>query len=120
MTEIIHRRKLFGGHATAEEVHQRALGQRCMACPAPALVTIRVFAPQSDLGVDQLAAISVQHDGMVPVVKTQSGAYVRVSTVYACKRCAPTAERAASKHPSAWFVEIDRGPGVDKPTVAVR
>lgn len=119
MSNIIHRRKLFGGKQTAEEVHTQALAKRCRACPAPAVTTIKVFAPQVDLRVDQLAAISAAHDGQVPVMNTKEGRFVRVSMVHACRQCTPAAERAATRHPSSWFVEFDRGPGVDRPLVAV-
>lgn len=116
--QVIHRKRLFNGR-TAEEVHTEVTGQRCSGCGAPAPVAVRVYAPLGEVAVDYLAALSVQFDGSVPVVETKHGKFVRVAQAFACARCTPALERTAAKHPSSWFVDIDRGPGPERPTVAV-
>jgi hypothetical protein len=116
---IVHRRKLFDGKTTAEEVYVKSLGKSCLVCGAPALVSIRMFAPMAELDRIQLFKLSLAHEGQVPVVDTIYGKFVRVSQVHACKSCSPTAQREAAKHPSSWFVEIDEGPGAERTLIAL-
>ena len=107
------RRKPFNG-VPARDVHMRMLGRACSACGKPALATLRVYAMLSDLRVDDLAAISVQHGGQVPVLDTKQGKAIRVSETFACPECLPTAERVAARAPSHYFVDVDRGPSSER------
>ena len=112
------RRKLFDGKMTAKQVHMALLAQACKGCAAPAVVTIRTFVPLGEVPPILLIGLAQQNGGDVPGAETKFGKYVRVSTVYVCERCAPTAEKVAAKHKSSWFVEIDRGPGDEKIQIA--
>ncbi len=49
------------------------------------------------------------------LVDTKHGQHIRISTVYACKACTPALEREVAKAPSWVIVDINRGPGADKP-----
>jgi len=128
-----HLKKLFNGRHTAEEVHQQVAwgGARCL-CGGAAAIRIRLFSDARELlPGGKLEALGAQmafaNGGQVPCVdfKGASGQpvkHVRISDVYACKRCQTTAERSAAHPPHGWpelVVEIDRGPGPDKPIVAV-
>ncbi len=127
---IIHRDKLFGGVETAEEVHARCgfpPGAQCMGCgkpPGVGGITMRTFMSVKDLkqrdpdgfGLvcemypDKVAAM------LVPMMGSdgQPVPYVRCTTTYACRFCAPAAERAAAHGPSYAIVDITRGPQPDK------
>lgn len=108
--KAVHLDKTLDGYDVAD-IHRAVLNKRCTACGMPAETTLKLFAPLSELKADTLAFIAVQHDGArIPVVDTKSGKYVRVSVAYACSRCSPEAERVAAKHPSSWFVDIERAP----------
>jgi hypothetical protein len=106
----VHLTKSLGGE-DPYEIHKAILNKRCTACGMSADTTLKLFAPLNELKVDALAFIAAQLGSTkIPVVETKSGKYVRVSTAYACARCAPEAERVAAKHPSSWFVDIERAP----------
>ena len=124
---VIHRKQLFGGKNTAEEVHSAALmakGAKCNMCGAPPLVTYRSQALLKDLeeySPQWVAAIRMSNpEGpYVPTFQSVFGPMVTMSTAYACKNCERPADLAATKHPSWVHVEIDRGPGSDNPVVGV-
>lgn len=124
--EIRHRRKLFNGLATAEEVHRSAIGENC-PCGLPAAIVIRVFAPVDEVLKRQplfLHNLAAQNGGMVPVVELRGAEnrpikHIRVGMAYACEICQSTAEKEAAKAPSWVVVDINRGPGKDKAIVQV-
>jgi len=130
--QVIHKHKMFGGEGTAEEIHAKygyPRGAKCCGCgkhPGVGGITVRSFIALSDLksgdpkgwmvyqmmGDEKRAGITVLMKGS----KGEPVPYVRVMTVYACKTCRPAAESAAAKAPSYYIVDINRGPGPDKPT----
>jgi hypothetical protein len=122
--EIIHRKVLFGGVETAQEVHAR-LGWRgrCNACGGPPVVQIRCFMLLAD--AQRLSPIYVQSimatspDGRVPTQATKYGPMIRFSSALACVHHQKEAEKVAASAPSYVFVEIDRGPGAERPVVSV-
>ena len=56
---------------------------------------------------------------MALLIQTKHGPYVRVSTTFACKQCTPALERVVAKQPSWAIVDINKGPGPDKPIFQV-
>lgn len=122
MSTTIHRRKLFGGRCTAEEFHRAhafPVGARCAGCRSTKVgVRAQVLVPLAELRArDPMADLAMTADpaGFARVlVQTVHGPHVRLSTVYACDRCAPSMERALAKQPSWVIVDINRGPGPDK------
>lgn len=124
-SEVLHRRQLFGGRMTAEEVHRKYAwgGRRCL-CGQPPVERIKVFMPKDELlqrAPNVAAAIMATNpDGpYIPVLDTKYGPMVLVSSVYPCRDCKVTAEKEAAKGPSWTLVEIDRGPGPDGATSQV-
>lgn len=98
---------------TPAELHWETLNFRC-PCGALACITVRLYAPVADLGVDTLAAIAVQHGGGVPVVDTENGKYVRMGESAACAAHKAVMEQQVAKHPSSWYAEFDRGPAAPR------
>lgn len=123
--EVIHLKKSFGGK-TATEVHQEIAwaGKRCFMCRGPPVIRIKSFCmvaalkKKDPIFAAQLAANSAD-PGKLPVYPTLHGDALWISDVYACSQCKAGAERAAAKHGSDFFVEIDRGPDPRPPMVAV-
>lgn len=118
--EVRHVKKFMGGRMTPDEVH-RALGLRvrCL-CGQPAAIRIKVLAPLQevqDRNPQFVAMVAASNpDGpFVPTIPSKYGNLVKLSDVGACDNCKTEAERVAAKHPSWCIVEIDRGPGKDKP-----
>lgn len=117
----IHRKHLFGGQFSAEEVHSQGLaaaGARCDLCGAPPLTTFRSQALLVDLQAHSpqwVAAIATSNPNgsYVPTFESKYGPMVTISTAHACKGCTPAAAKMAAKHPSWIHVEIDYGPGPD-------
>lgn len=119
---IIHRRALFGGRTTAEELHAKHAfhGARCDACKAPPSIRIQVFVRIVDMNPSEKVAVEEAIKlGMVKPVKLATGPAILYSRVHACRMCAPAAERAAARGPSYAIVDIMRSPGADKPIVGV-
>lgn len=122
---IIHRSKLFGGVTTAEEVHAKtALKGKCAipGCGNLPVIQIKCFMTMADF-VKQAptfaAALAASNpDGpFIPTVPMTFGPMVRFSTTNACRSHQKEAEKTAAKAPSWVLIEIDRGPGADKPVV---
>lgn len=114
-----HRDKLFGG-LTAEQVHIQALGKPCYACQRPALVTFETFVPLEQMTPEDAMHASMMSDkpGQVPIHRTRHGEqWVPVKRAYACKACAPEAERVAARLGGRYHIMIDRGPGPDATTL---
>ena len=113
-------RKLFGGRMTAEEAH--AVGAfppeaRCQGCGAAKGLYLRAisFAPLDEVRRrDPMVEALMAYDPekfltMVTQLRGADGkpvAHLRVATIYACKPCAPAAERAIAKGPSWIVVDI--------------
>lgn len=127
-----HRKQFMGGRMTPEEAHSKfafPVGAKCAACQNPPLVRAIVMAPldemkKRDPDFEQLANLTLTNPkaaekffAMLVQIKGADGKptpYVRISSAYACKQCAPEMERALAKGPSWCIVEINRGPGPDK------
>jgi hypothetical protein len=127
--EAPHRKPLFGGKYTAEEVHSHyafAPGERCVICKGPPLVRIRVYADPQEMLLrepEAVFALAAQHQGKLPAVKLKLNGSEREMVVWSasafCKRCTPEAERRVAREAPSWcHVEIDRGPGPEKRVVA--
>lgn len=123
--EKIHRKKLFGGRASAEEVHS-ALGmkQPCHLCGGRPVIMIKVlvqhdeFVKQQPMLASEIARTN-PNGPYIPTFPTTYGPMVLVSKVTACRLHQKELEKAAAKHPSWCLIEIDRGPGADKAQVSV-
>jgi hypothetical protein len=129
MSKTIHRKKLFGGRYTAQEVHQQYAFPMNAKCPCGARPLIRaiVMAELSEMkkinplfdealnAVVQLSPEMVTNN--LVQIKGSDGRptpYIRVGIAYSCARCRPTMEKALAKTPSHFIVEINRGPTPDK------
>lgn len=122
MSEIRHRKKLFGGRETAQQVHAEMAwwGMSCGSCGGPPALRVQIFAYLSDLDATarQVMAMEIEAKRVDPL-KTKDGTLVRMSEAVACAMCAPRLERAAAKAPSWAHVDLDRGPGADTAIVGV-
>jgi len=126
-SEIIHRKKLFGGVATAEEVHAKhGIRQPCQSdgCKNTPVVQVKLFMLHNEFvqRSPQMAAMIAMSnpDGRyIPSVPTTFGPMVMFSKVAACRAHQRELEREAAKAPSYVLVEVDRGPGADRPIVQV-
>lgn len=119
--EVIHRKKLFGGTMTAEEVHSKYAfppNAQCTGCKTRSVITRIIVlmelqeARKRDPLMDSVMAVNPMLFNQL-LVPTKYGVFLRVSTVYACKRCTPDAEKVAAKAPSWCIVDINRGPTPD-------
>lgn len=119
---VVHRRKLFGGRVTAEELHHKLAwgGAKCSACSAPPAIRIQIFVALSDMSLDTRTAVEIQLAlGKLHAVMTDRGKVIRTSLMFACTGCQQAAERAAAKGPSYAIVDISRGPGPENALIAV-
>jgi len=122
---VIHRSKLFGGVTTAQEVHARlGFRARCTKCKGPPVIQVKMFMLHDEFvkrAPDMAVAIAASNEAgpYIPTTKTTFGPMVRYATVTACKAHQKELELTAAKAPSYVLVEIDRGPGADKPIVGV-
>lgn len=122
MGATIHRKKLFGGKATAEEIHSKYAfppDAQCTGCKTRGVITrIITLCPLDELKKkdpllgDLMLVDPVEFQKVL--VQTVHGPYVRIATVYACSRCTPAAEKVAAKAPSWMIIDINRGPGADR------
>ena len=122
-SKVIHRSKLFQGRRSAEEIHAKfGFGKGCLLCGQPGVIRIRVLIQHDELvrrAPDIAAAIAASNpDGpFIPTFATSYGPMVRVSETIVCRFHRREVELAAAKGPSWAFIEIDRGPGSDRPQV---
>jgi hypothetical protein len=120
--KTIHRRQLFDGRETAEQVHWGAFpGAKC-ACGLPPAIRCVTFAPIGDLlEQDPLRAqaMAQANGGQLPMVRFTYGVFVKIGEMFACSLCKATLEKVAARLPSWVLVEWDRGPGPDSPIVQV-
>lgn len=123
MSEIIHRKKNFGGRETAQQVHAELAwyGERCHACGSPPALKASVFLWLADMTVQSREAVMFEIGmGRIAPIRTPRGMAVRWVTKVACSTCAPALERALARKTPSWaMVELDRGPGPDAPIVQV-
>lgn len=123
MSEILHRKKLFGGRETAQQIHAEMAwgGRKCDGCGQPPAIRIQVFVALADMEVHLREAVQLEiARGKIHRVQMKQGPAVRVSCMHACRFCQVTAERVAARDaPSYAIVDIERGPGPDKPIVGV-
>lgn len=124
--EVIHREKLFKGRASAEEIHSKfGMKQPCHACGALPVIMIKSmmlhdeFCKREPILAAEIARTNPAGP-CVPTFPTTFGPMVLVSKVTACKMHQRDLEHAAAKGPSYVLIEIDRGPGADKPQVQVK
>lgn len=129
---VIHRKKLFGGRFTAEEIHAKHAfppGAKCSGCGGPPMIRAMVMAPLDEVKkrdpefevLEQLATVSPEAAQrwfkMLVQIKGSDGKpvpHIRLITAYACQSCGPTMEKTLAKGPSWCIVEINRGPGRDR------
>jgi hypothetical protein len=123
--EVIHRTKLFGGVKTAHEVNaQLGWRQRCAKCQGPPVIKVRMFMLYDEFVKRSpqmaMAIAATNPDGpFIPTMPTTFGPMVKYASVCACSAHQKELEVMAAKAPSYVLVEIDRGPGADKPVVQV-
>jgi len=125
---IVHRTKNFGGVRTAQEVHAKmGFRQPCQmpGCKNLPVIQAKLFMLHDDF-VKQCpqmaAAIALTNPNgsrTIPCVPMTFGPMVMFSKVAACRSHQKELELEAAKAPSYVLVEIDRGPGADKPQVQV-
>lgn len=110
---------------TAAEVHAKlAWRGRCLKCGGPPVIQVKMFMHHDEFvsRAPMLAAsiAATNSNGpYVPAVDTTFGPMVMYAKVLACKAHQKELEQTAAKAPSYVLVEIDRGPGADKPVVSV-
>ena len=124
---VVHRRQLFGGRETAQEVHAKyAWRGRCSRCGGPPVVMIqtsmllRDFVERCPL---EAAAISSSNPNgrYIPTFPTVYGPMVRLGRALYCRLHQKDGEQDAARLDRALkadvLVEIDRGPGADRVVV---
>lgn len=126
---IIHRRKLFGGRQTAQEVHaQHAFPPwaKCGGCGSRKQLqsVARVLYPLDEMRkrdplFDALMSVNPQKF-METIVQTIHGPYIRLTTVYCCRdpHCQKAFAAALAKQPSWAIVDKNDGPGPDRIVVS--
>ncbi len=120
--EILHRRKLFGGQVTAEELHRKVAwrGKKCDRCGGPPAEHARIFWPLSEIQRRPVLA-ELYVLGKLHTVRFKDGPYVRTDDLYACERCRYRLRITLARSVPSWaVVDWDRGPGPDKPIIQVK
>lgn len=126
--KIIHRKKLFDGKETAQEVHRRYAwqpGARCAKCgDRDVVIQISSHMPTKELinNHPEVAGrvMAASEDGMtIPSWPSKYGRMTQVGIAYACETHRAEAERVAARAPSSVLIEIDRGVGKDITVVQV-
>ena len=120
----IHRRKLFNGRTTAQELwRQTVIGERkCMHCQVMRAVgTINIFWPVADFEKDQpkvALKYATECGGRIPYVQFrvcgEPQNFVAMPVLYFCGQCRPDMEKFAARKPSYVLAEIRTGPDADK------
>jgi hypothetical protein len=110
-------KKFMDGRVTPLELHARLafpLNSKCHYCGKPPTAKLTSFAEEDEM-LKRDPALRV-HKTAEPArysqmrAKFKPGWFLRINTVYSCRDCLPSAEKAAAKLPSWIFVDIDRGP----------
>jgi len=125
--EVLHRKQLFDGKITAEELHRKIVyaGHNCGKCGSnKPVMRVMLLAPKAEVVGDasyaaRLVKIAAANEGNVPVLKLKYGDFVRMATVYGCGNCKKEIEKWAAHTPSSWIVEFDRS-GVDPDKIIVQ
>lgn len=123
--KIIRRTRLFGGVKTAQEVHaEHGFRQRCLKCQGPPTVQVRMFMEHDEFVKrcpEMAVAIATSNPtgNGIPCVPMTFGPMVRYATITACRHHQKELELEAAKAPSFVLVEVDYGPGADKPVIQV-
>lgn len=127
--ETIHRRQLFGGHATADEVWRKSLPPDavCKCGSRKVAIRARTFMPLFDLLKDHpvlAMQIAGQNGGQVPCADMRGPGnrpvkHARLGQVFACDSCKTDLEKALAHGPSYIIVDIERGPGAERPIIQV-
>jgi hypothetical protein len=132
--ETLHVKKFMGGRATPDEVHRAlAIRKACGLCGSPkAAIRIRILVPLKEVQAkapEFLAEIMANNPqgptAPLPVTETVYGPMLKISDQAACDNCKSNAEKLAAHPPRHWpfrdsmIVDIDRGPGKDKPFTQV-
>lgn len=110
---------------SAEEVHARwGMRQGCFGCGKLPVILVRVFMKHDDfVKADPLLAAEIARTNpagpYIPTFPMTYGPMVCVSKLTACRLHQKDLEKAAARSPSNALVEIDRGPGADRPIVQV-
>lgn len=125
--QVIHSTKLFGGLATAQEVHAKwGFRSPCTVprCGNMPVIQVRMFMLHDEFVekspmLARSIAMSNPDGPYIPCAPTTFGPMVRFSTACACRAHQRDLEVVAARAPSYVLVEIDRGPGADKPQVQV-
>ena len=127
--ENIHRRQLFGGRTTAEEVHRSHFppDARCQCGSRKVAIRARTFMPLFDFLKDYAQAamaLAAQHGGQLPCVDLRGPGnrpvkHVRLGEVYGCDGCKALLEKTLAKGPSYVVVDIQRGPGPERSIIQV-
>lgn len=120
---IIHREKLFGGTRTAMELHRELAwnNAKCDGCgSAETTLRVSVYVALSDMSANTRMRIEYEIAmGRIKEVPLDTGPGILMSRQVACKSCQANLERAAAKGPSYAVVDLDFGPGEDRPIVGV-
>lgn len=136
--ERIHRRQLFDGRYTAEQVHRASFppDARCKCGSPKVAIRARIFMPAETLvqSLPELAMqVAARNEGNLPVVDFRGPGdrpvkFVRIGDAFACDICKSELEKTLAKGPqdptlkrfaSEIVVHIDRGPGPENPIVQV-
>lgn len=127
------RKQLFGGRTTAEEVHAKLAfpkNAKCGGCKRRPVIRAITMAPFDEARkrypeIDLIAEMN-PNELMHRIVRIRENLtdkegkpYIRLGIAYSCKSCAPVMEKALARAPSWCIVEINRGPGAEKPIVGV-
>jgi len=106
---------------TPQEFHQTYAfkpGDKCNGCGGRPLIRIHSYG-DCKIMMDRDPALTVLKNERPDlfedmILKSAWGPMFRIAEAFACKSCAPEAERAAAKHPDWVYVWVDRGPDPDK------
>lgn len=119
--KINHRKKFQDGLITPQEFHQKYAFRptdKCMVCEAPPLIRIHTYGEYKTMMEKDPALTVLKNENPEKfydmIMHSKWGPLFRISEAFACKSCAPAAEKAAAKHPDWVYVWIDRGPSPDK------
>ena len=119
--KIIHRKKFQDGRMTPEEFHQTYAfkpGDKCSVCGGHPLIRIHSYGDCKTMMARDPALTVLKNERPDlfedMILKSAWGPLFRISEAFACKSCAPEAEKAAAKHPDWVYVWIEKGPSPDK------
>lgn len=121
--KVIHRKKLFGGRTTAEDLHSKlAVRSQCRYCGSPGNFRVRLLATVEELLIHNptwCATVAAMNPSgpFVPSFETKYGRMTCFSDMAFCKGCRVRVEKEAAQMTMkrSWvLVDFDWGPGPDK------